>query len=274
MYLELQSKIDSSMTKPGLAFILVGEDPGSIAYVNMKQRKCKELGFYSKVVKLSEDVASHDLLKIIQTCNDSPQIHGILVQQPLPSHLDTSLILSSVLPEKDVDGFHPVNVGKMVLEDASGFIACTPLGIVKMLAYYNISLEGKHVVIVGRSNIVGRPLSILLSQKRPFLNATVTLCHSGTTNLAHITNEADVLITAIGKPKFIKMNMVKDNAVVIDVGINRLLDDHNISHLVGDVDFGNVAQKCSYITPVPGGVGPMTIAMLMYNTYISYTKSI
>lgn len=270
---EVYSRIKNEMksyigVKPGLAFILVGEDPASIAYVRMKQKQCSLLGFDSYVERLPEDVSELTLIELIHAFNRSPHIHGILVQQPLPKHIHNMNVLYAVDPKKDVDGFHPFNVGKLALEDQSGFIPCTPLGIVTLLSSYYLSLEGKHVVIVGRSQIVGKPLSILLSQKREGLNATVTLCHSGTQNLESLTKQADVLIVAMGRAHFIKAHHIKKGAIVIDVGINR--QEGNI--LIGDVDFEKVAPLCSHITPVPGGIGPMTIALLMANTWESFKK--
>lgn len=271
-YQEIREKLKKYPgVKPGIAFILVGNDIASKAYVGMKQRKCQELGFYSKVIQYSTDVKSEELIRTIETLNKSRTIHGILVQQPLPKHIEVERVVAAVSPSKDVDGFHPINQGKLNSFDTSGFIPCTPLGIVKMLEHYKISLEGKYVVILGRSQIVGRPLSILLSQNHPGLNATVTLCHSKTQNLEKYTKDADVLIVAIGSPRYIKIDMVKEGAIVIDVGINRI-ESGDRSYLVGDVDFQNVAQKCRNITPVPGGVGPMTIAMLMYNTMKSFQR--
>ena len=254
---------------PALAFILVGENPASLAYVKMKQKACHDLGIISHVHSLEQSISQKKLVELIISCNRDPLIHGILVQQPLPAHIDEQAILEAVDPFKDVDGFHPVNIGKLLLGFEDGFISCTPLGVLTLLQHYHLPLDGKHVVIVGRSNIVGKPLASLLAQKKPFCNATVTLAHSHTKDLASLTQKADVLIAAMGKPLFIKESMVKPGSVVIDVGINTIAC-HGQRKIVGDVDFENVKKIASYITPVPGGVGPMTIAMLMHNLCKSY----
>ncbi len=272
---EIYSQIKEEMPlyekkKPGLAFILIGEDPASASYVRMKQKQCGALGFNSFVEKLPASTTELSLIQLIQAFNQSSEVHGILVQQPLPAHINNWNVLCSIDPSKDVDGFHPLNVGKLALENESGFIPCTPFGILKLLSSYHISLEGKHVVVVGRSAIVGKPLSLLLAQKKPGLNATVTLCHSGTPHLERFAKEADVLIVAMGRPHFIQEHHVKKGAIVIDVGINRFEGEAKI---VGDVDFSKVSPLCSHITPVPGGVGPMTIAMLMYNTWHAFKNS-
>jgi methylenetetrahydrofolate dehydrogenase (NADP+)/methenyltetrahydrofolate cyclohydrolase len=253
--------------KPGLAFVLVGGHPASEMYVRAKKKACAYVGMHSVLVQLPASIAESDLLAQIDQLNRNPAIDGILIQLPLPSHLDTQAVMSSVDPSKDVDGFHPINVGKMLLGDESAFIPCTPHGILVLLEKSQVSVEGKHVVIVGRSNIVGKPLAALLMQKRKGCNATVTVCHSRSERLADITQTADILIAAMGQPLFIKAGMVKPGAVVIDVGINRLSDK-----LVGDVDFAAVEKIASLITPVPGGVGPMTIAMLLKNTLLSYQR--
>ena len=254
--------------QPGLAFILIGEDPASQAYVRMKKKGCQEVGIYSEVLELPESISEKDLLGEIEKLNQAPHIDGILVQQPFPHQLSTSRIVQAIDPAKDVDGFHPMNLGKLLIGQEGGFIACTPLGIAKLLEKSGIDATGKHVVIVGRSNIVGKPLAAILIQKKPFCNATVTIAHSATENLASICQSADILIAALGKPRFIKRDMVKKGAVVVDVGINRTEE----KHLVGDVDFEAVKDICSAITPVPGGVGPMTIAMLLSNTLLSYKR--
>lgn len=254
---------------PALAFILVGEHPASLAYVKMKQKACHDLGIISHIHSLEESISQKKLVELIMSCNRDPLIHGILVQQPLPAHIQEQAILEAVDPFKDVDGFHPVNVGKLLLGFDDGFISCTPFGVLTLLQHYHLPLDGKHVVIVGRSNIVGKPLASLLAQKKPYCNATVTLAHSHTKDLASLTQKADVLIAAIGKPLFIKEFMVKPGAVVIDVGINAS-SCNGQKKIVGDVDFENVKKIASYITPVPGGVGPMTIAMLMHNLCKSY----
>jgi len=242
---------------PGLAVIIVGDDPASHAYVSMKEKACKAVGFYSIAHKMPDTITQDEIIQIIMMMNNNPHIHGILVQLPLPKHIDTNKILEVIDPKKDVDGFHAYNVGRMVT-NLDSFVACTPLGVMKMFDEYNIELEGKDVVVVGASNIVGKPMASLLLNK----NATVTVTHIYTKDLAHYTKYADIVIVGVGKPNLITKDMVKDGAIVIDIGINRLED----GSLVGDVDFKSVAPKCSYITPVPGGVGPMTIAMLLSNT--------
>ncbi len=248
--------------KPGIAFVLVGNDPASQTYVRSKRKKCEEVGFNSQKIELEQRVSQTELFRVIDQLNTDPKIHGILVQMPLPSQLDQNAVIRRVRPEKDVDGFHPINMGRIVLGDLSGPIPCTPHGIIKILEKYDVKTEGAEVVIVGRSNIVGKPLANLLMQKTNPGNATVTLAHSYSHDLPAICRRADILIAAIGKPRLITANMVKEGAVVIDVGINRL----DSGDLIGDVDYDNVHTKASLITPVPGGVGPMTIAMLLHNT--------
>ncbi len=252
---------------PGLVTILVGEDPASISYVRGKQKTAQTLGFYSVEEKLPEDVSEEELLKLIDKYNNDPKIHGILVQLPLPKHINERKILYAIDPRKDVDGFHPVNVGKMVIGEPC-FLPCTPHGILILLERSGCKVDGADVVIVGRSNIVGKPVANLLMQKRkPVGNATVTVCHTGTKDLASHTRRADILIVAVGKPKIITADMVKEGVVVIDVGVNRIgTTPEGKAILCGDVDFENVKEKASAITPVPGGVGPMTITMLMKNT--------
>jgi methylenetetrahydrofolate dehydrogenase (NADP+)/methenyltetrahydrofolate cyclohydrolase len=242
---------------PGLAVVIVGDDPASHAYVSMKEKACKNVGFYSIAHKMPNTITQEEIIEIIEMMNHNPHIHGILVQLPLPAHIDTNRILEVVNPKKDVDGFHAYNVGRMVT-GLESFVACTPLGVMKMFEEYNIELEGKDVVVVGASNIVGKPMASLLLNA----NATVTVTHIYTKDLASHTKRADIVIVGVGVPALIKADMVKEGAIVIDIGINRLED----GSLVGDVDFDAVAPKCSYITPVPGGVGPMTIAMLLSNT--------
>ncbi|KIM09959.1 MAG: 5,10-methylene-tetrahydrofolate cyclohydrolase [Sulfurovum sp. FS06-10] len=242
---------------PGLAVVIVGDDPASHAYVSMKEKACKNVGFYSIAHKMPNTIMQEEIIEIIEMMNHNPHIHGILVQLPLPAHIDTNRILEVVNPKKDVDGFHAYNVGRMVT-GLESFVACTPLGVMKMFEEYNIELEGKDVVVVGASNIVGKPMASLLLNA----NATVTVTHIYTKDLASHTKRADIVIVGVGVPALIKADMVKEGAIVIDIGINRLED----GSLVGDVDFDAVAPKCSYITPVPGGVGPMTIAMLLSNT--------
>ncbi len=252
---------------PGLAVILVGDDPASQAYVAAKDRKCKELGLHSLKIELPKDTTQEALLEEVRKQNADPAIHGILVQMPLPPHLDEREVILAISPEKDVDGLHPVNLGKLAMDDPTGFAPCTPLGCQRMLME-NGGVEGKNVVILGRSLLVGKSLAFLLLQKGAAGNATVTVAHSRTKNLSEVTREADILVAAIGKPHFVTPEMVKDGAVVIDVGINRVEDPAAKKgyRLVGDVNFDAVAPKCSAITPVPGGVGVMTIAMLMANT--------
>ena len=252
---------------PGLAVVLIGEDPASRVYVNMKVKKSAELGIYSKKIVLPQNATQEEVLKLIQKLNSSPDIHGILVQSPPPPQIDESEIVNTILPEKDVDCFHPVNVGKMLLGEPGGFYPCTPHGIMVLLERSGINPSGKHAVVIGRSNIVGKPMTALLMQKADGANATVTVCHSRTADIASFTKQADILIAAIGRPEFVKADMVKEGAVVIDVGINRV-DAPSAAkgyRLVGDVAFDEVAEKAGHITPVPGGVGPMTIAMLMHN---------
>ena len=242
---------------PGLAVILVGDNPASHAYVKMKAKACKEVGFYSIVHEMPSTITQEEILATINMMNQNPHIDGILVQLPLPKHIDTNQILEIINPRKDVDGFHPYNVGRLV-SGLDSFVACTPLGVMKMFEEYNIDLQGKDVCVVGASNIVGKPMANLLINA----NATVTVTHIFTKDLASHTRKADIVIVGTGVPKLIKKDMVKDGAIVIDIGINKLED----GSIVGDVDFAQVAPLCSYITPVPGGVGPMTIAMLLSNT--------
>lgn len=255
-------------TKPGLAFILVGDNPASLSYVRAKKKTCAAIGIVSTLIELPSNTTQDEVIRQIQALNIDPNIHGILVQLPLPLHIHDRPVMLAIDPNKDVDGFHPLNVGKMLLGEESGFLPCTPNGIKELLKRSHIPIAGKHVVIVGRSNIVGKPLAAILMQKKPDCNATVTIAHSGSENLTEITRSADILVAAIGHPRFITKEMVRKGAVVIDVGINRLHD----GTLVGDVDFDQVAPLASWITPVPGGVGPMTIAMLMSNTYLSFLK--
>jgi len=253
---------------PALAVILIGEDPASCVYVNSKAQKCIELGLRSEKFLLDKDATMEEVLELIARLNADETIHGILVQSPPPPQIDEEKVIAAIDPAKDVDCFHALNVGKMLIGKTDGFFPCTPYGVLKILEYYNIDPAGKHVVVIGRSNIVGKPLMALMVQKANGANATVTCVHSGTADLATYTSQADILIAAIGKSEFVKADMVKDGAVVIDVGINRIPDASKKSgfRLVGDVDYANVAPKCTAITPVPGGVGPMTIAMLMRNT--------
>jgi len=261
-----------TIRKPGLAFILVGDDPSSRVYIGMKKKKCKEVGILSFDREFPTSTSERELIEEIHRLNKNPDVDGILVQLPLPPHINQTHVIESVIPEKDVDGFHPLNMGKLLIGDASGFCPCTPLGVHVLLAHSGVNIEGKHVVIVGRSTIVGKPLAALLMQKAPHCNATVTVAHSLSHNLPELCRSADILIAAIGKAGFIKEDMVKQGAVVIDVGINRIAGKDAGYRIVGDVDFERVAPKCSYITPVPGGVGPMTIAMLLSNTLLSYQR--
>lgn len=252
---------------PGLAFILVGDNPASQVYVKMKGKACEELGFYSITLKLPTETSENELIEKIQTLNSDPKIHGILVQLPLPPHIDEQKILQTIDPIKDVDGFHPVNVGKLVI-GLDTYLPCTPAGIQELLKRSGINPSGKHVVIVGRSNIVGKPIANILIQKKEWANATVTVCHTGTKDIAYFTKQADILIAAMANPEFIKGNMIKPGAIVIDVGVNRINDPNSEKgyKLVGDVHFESAYEVAGAITPVPGGVGPMTIAMLMKNT--------
>ncbi len=253
---ELKSKVEKLNIKPGLAVVLVGEDPASEVYVNMKEKKCTEVGFHSKKIVLPEDIDELELLRIVDELNNDPKIHGMLVQLPLPDHIDEDLIIDSILPHKDADGFHPINVGNMLI-GKNIILPATPKGMMKLIESTEVPLEGKHAVVVGRSNIVGKPISILLQQK----NCTVTMCHSRTKDLKHHTKEADILVAAVGKPSLITRDMVKEGAVVIDAGTSKV-----DGKLVGDVDYDQVKDIASHITPVPGGVGPMTIACLLENT--------
>lgn len=259
--------------QPGLVAILVGNNPASKIYVSSKVKACGEVGIYSKVIELEEATSQNDLIDIIKQLNINPKFHGILVQQPLPKHINTEVVNETIEPSKDVDGFHPVNMGKLLLGEPC-LKPCTPLGIIELLKHYQIDLSGKNVVVIGRSNIVGKPLAAMLVQKNKFTNATVTICHSATKDISFFTKNADVVIAAIGKPEFLKAEMIKDDAVVIDVGINRVEDLNSKKgyRIVGDVKFDEVCEKASYITPVPGGIGPMTIAMLLKNTLIASSK--
>ena len=251
---------------PGLATVLVGDDPASKVYVGQKEKSCNNLGIYSKMINLPGDIAEEDLLKLIDELNNNSNIHGILVQLPLPKHINEASVLYAIDPNKDVDGFHPVNVGKMVIGEKC-FLPCTPHGVLELLARSGVKTEGAEVVIVGRSNIVGKPVLNLMLQKRPSGNATVTLCHTRTKDLSFHTKRADILVVATGHPKTVTGDMVKEGVVVIDVGVNRIgKTPEGKAILAGDVEFDSVKEKAAAITPVPGGVGPMTIVMLMKNT--------
>jgi len=254
--------------QPGLIFVRVGEDPASKVYVGMKEKKSAQLGIFSETRVLPETTSENDLLKLIEQLNADKKFHGILVQAPLPRHISEAKIYAAVAPEKDVDGFHPVNVGKLMLGDASGFCPCTPAGIHELLIRSQIKIDGAEVVVLGRGNIVGKPMAVILMQKAKHANATVTVCHSQTRDLAGHCRRADILIAALGSPEFVKAEMIKPGAVVIDVGVNRISDASakGGARLVGDVDFKNVQPIAGKITPNPGGVGPMTIAMLLQNT--------
>lgn len=252
---------------PGLGVILVGDDPASKSYVTAKEKACEETGIYSDDNRLPASTEQRALLDLIEHMNSDPKIHGILVQLPLPDHLNEAEVLLAINPDKDVDGFHPVNVGRMVLGQKA-FLPCTPHGVVQLLMRSGIRLKGMHVVVVGRSNIVGKPLANMLIQKNEYANATVTVCHTGTKDIGYFTRQADVVIAAAGHPNTITADMVREGVVVIDVGVNRITDAGKKSgfRLVGDVDFEGVSKKAGLITPVPGGVGPMTITMLLFNT--------
>lgn len=254
--------------RPGLAVVLVGDDPASRAYVRSKDRKCKELGLHSVKHELPVSTTQEELLALVRQLNLDPTVHGILVQSPPPKHIDEAAIVQAIDPAKDVDGFHPINVAKLALEDPSGFVPCTPLGCQRLLIAARVETSGAHAVVVGRSMIVGKPMALLLMAKGKGGDATVTVTHSRTQDLAAITRTADIVIAAIGRPNFIRAEHIREGAVVIDVGINRVDDAETEKgyRLVGDVAFDEVAPKCRAITPVPGGVGPMTIAMLMANT--------
>ena len=272
--LEVRDLKDRGRKAPHLAAIIVGNDGASITYVNAKVKACERVGFESTLIRLTKETTEEDLLNEIAILNVDKDIDGFIVQLPLPKHIDEQKILMAVDPNKDVDGFHPTNVGKMAL-NLPTFISATPFGILELLERYKVETSGKHVVVLGRSHIVGSPMSILLSQKRKVGNATVTMCHSRTKNLKEITRQADIVIAAIGIPEFLKADMVKDNVTIIDVGITRVGDSSKKSgyRLLGDVDFKEVSKKAAFITPVPGGVGPMTIAMLLKNTLLACERS-
>ena len=270
---EVQKMKNNGEKVPHLAAVIVGNDGASLTYVGSKVRSCQQIGFESTLVVLPEDTTEIELLDKIKELNENEDIDGFIVQLPLPKHIDEQKILLAINSDKDVDGFHPTNFGKMAL-DMESFIPATPFGILQLLERYKIETQGKHTVIIGRSHIVGRPMSILMGRKGYPGNATVTLTHSHTKNIENYTKEADIIITALGVPKYLKADMVKEGVVVIDVGITRMADDTNPKGYVitGDVDFENVSKKASYITPVPGGVGPMTIAMLLKNTLLAREK--
>ncbi len=274
---ELKAEVAALKEKgivPGLGVVLVGEDPASQSYVSAKEKACESIGIYSDDNRLPVETTQEELLALVGRMNNDPRINGILVQLPLPRHIDESAVLMAIDPDKDVDGFHPVNVGKMVVgEDA--FLPCTPHGVVQMLRRSGVETCGAHVVVVGRSNIVGKPVANMLLQKKEGANATVTLCHTRTRDLGQFTRQADIIIAASGFPNTVTADMVKEGAVVIDVGVNRIEDPTRERgyRLVGDVDFDAVKEKASMITPVPGGVGPMTITMLLFNTVVSAKRA-
>ncbi|MDH7444724.1 bifunctional 5,10-methylenetetrahydrofolate dehydrogenase/5,10-methenyltetrahydrofolate cyclohydrolase [Aquimarina sp. 2201CG14-23] len=267
---EVQKMKDRGEKVPHLAAVLVGNDGASLTYVGSKVRACERIGFESTLVKMPSTTSEIELLAKIKELNEDKSIDGFIVQLPLPPQIDTQKVLLAVDPDKDVDGFHPMNFGKMAL-DMSTFIPATPFGILELLERYNVDTKGKHTVVIGRSHIVGRPMSILMGRKGWPGNSTVTLTHSHTKNITQIISQADIVISALGVPNFLKAEMVKDDAVIIDVGITRVVDDSRERgyRIVGDVDYENVSKKASFITPVPGGVGPMTIAMLLKNTLLA-----
>lgn len=260
---------------PGLAVVLVGEDPGSVSYVTGKRKACAHVGIYSREENHPADLSEEDLLKLVKELNHDPQIHGILVQLPLPDHINEKKVLHAIDPAKDVDGFHPFNIGQMMIGEDT-FLPCTPHGIQQMLMRNGIETASRHVVIVGRSNLVGRPLANILLQKNPNANATVTVCHSRTRDIGYYTRQGDIVVAAIGRPNTLTADMIKEGAVVIDVGVTRVEDATRKRgyRLVGDVDYDAISLKASAITPVPGGVGPLTITMLLHNTIKAAKKSI
>jgi len=272
---DLKSKVDLLKQKgkrlPFLAAVIVGNSGASETYVASKTKNCDEIGYLSTTIRLEENISEDELIRVVEELNSDNKIDGILVQLPLPHHINNERIINAIHPTKDVDGFHPMSTGKLI-QGSPTFIPATPYGVMLMLEYYKIETKGKHAVVIGRSNIVGRPMSILLSQQIPYGNCTVTLCHSHTKNLKEICLQADILVAALGIPGFLTADMVKENAVIIDVGITRVADESKKSGFAikGDVDFENVAAKSSYITPVPGGVGLMTIAALLKNTFNAY----
>jgi methylenetetrahydrofolate dehydrogenase (NADP+)/methenyltetrahydrofolate cyclohydrolase len=270
---EVTKIIKQNKRPPHLAAVLVGEDGASMTYVKNKVRACEKVGFESTLIRLKDSTTEEELLQQVHALNADDSIDGFIVQLPLPSQINEEKILLAVDPKKDVDGFHPTNFGRMALEMDS-FISATPFGIMQLIERYEIETSGKNVLVVGRSNIVGRPMSILLSQKKPFANATVTLAHSRTKNLKELSLQSDIIVVALGIPNFLKADMVSEGTVVIDVGITRVDDPSSAKgyKLVGDVDYDQVAPKSSHITPVPGGVGPMTIAMLLQNTLLAYQR--
>lgn len=272
---QVAAMIDADVKAPHLAAIIVGEDPASQTYVASKEKSCRAVGITSSVYRLPEDVSEKELLDTVDFLNNDPDIDGFIVQLPLPKHINENKVIEHIHPAKDVDGFHPRNIGRMQL-GLPAYLPATPYGIMELLKRSNIKVSGKHVVVLGRSNIVGTPLSVLLSRKNEFADATVTLCHSRTSDISHFTKQADIIIAAIGQQEFLKAEMVKEGVVVVDVGIHRVNDPTAAKgyHLTGDVDYDNVAKKASRITPVPGGVGPMTIVALLQNTLAAAKKEI
>jgi methylenetetrahydrofolate dehydrogenase (NADP+) / methenyltetrahydrofolate cyclohydrolase len=272
---ELKKEIDQLKQEgkgiPGLVTILVGDNPASRVYVSNKIKACEEIGMRTEAVRPDASISEEELISIIKSYNENKDFHGILVQLPLPKHINEEIVIDAIAPQKDVDGFHPVSIGNLVIGKET-FVSCTPAGIQEILRRYEIETKGKHVVVVGRSNIVGKPVANLMLQKKAYANAVVTVCHSAAKDLGYYTRQADILIAAIGSPEFIKSDMVKEGVVVVDVGINRIDDPSHPkgSRLVGDVAFKEVAPKSSYITPVPGGIGLMTVAMLLKNTFKAY----
>jgi len=270
---DIQKLKDEGKNVPGLVAIIVGDDPASKIYVKSKGKACEEIGMRSKTEVTPENISEEELLNLIESYNNNNDYHGILVQMPLPEHIREDKIIEAISPQKDVDGFHPISVGKLVIGKDT-FRSCTPAGIQELLIRYDIDTKGKHIVVLGRSNIVGKPIANIMLQKKEHANSIVTICHSAAPDVSYYTKQADILIAAMGVPEFVKADMVKEGVVVIDVGINRVEDESKPKgyRLVGDVAFEEVMQKASYITPVPGGVGPMTIAMLLKNTYEGYIK--
>jgi methylenetetrahydrofolate dehydrogenase (NADP+)/methenyltetrahydrofolate cyclohydrolase len=271
---ELRERITKKRMTPGLGVVLVGEDAASLSYVASKAKACAQVGIHEETVRLPAEVGEREILGAVEKLNLDPQFHGVLVQLPLPPHIDEERVLPAISPEKDVDCFHPINVGLLLL-GRPNFLPCTPHAVQQLLARSGYPPDGKHVVICGRSNVVGKGLAAMLVQKKEGANATVTVCHTGTENLGSITLQADILIAAMGQPRMIKADMVKEGAVVIDVGINRIPDASRKRgyRLVGDVDFDNVREKAGAVTPVPGGVGPMTVAMLIFNTVLAAERA-
>lgn len=272
---ELKAEVSAfAGRKPCIALVRVGEDPASVSYVKKKEKTAEEIGVTSRIILPPITISQEELLALIDDLNADPTVDGILVQSPLPKHIDEVAVFRRVNPDKDVDGFNTLNLGKVAQEDETGFVACTPAGVMELLARSGVDLKGKHVVVLGRSLIVGKPVALLALQKKAGANATVTVCHSATANLSAITRQADVLIAAIGRPEFVTADMVKPGVVVIDVGINRVADATRKTgyRLTGDVQFASVSPLCEKITPVPGGVGPMTVAMLMKNTIKAFRR--